>query len=303
MTSIGSPLATNSPAALRGEEPYSTKRHGLDITNCDSEPVRTPGCVQAHGALLVLRLADLRILQASENLQAVTGHPVKSILNAPVAAVIGAERSMQLRALLTRQSVERSPIYLSTIPANPCDGSLDKALDITVHTVDGVVILEFEPRAASSAVDFDYYAAVKKTVAVLQSADSLRHFCDLAAAEIRDLTSMDRVMVYKFHEDGHGEVFAESKRSDLAPWIGLHYPAEDIPRPARDVFTRTWLRPIPDMSDSLAEMQPLVNLRISANVTDDFGNVTGLEPVLELREEDCRFESNLAGLKAPGWLS
>jgi len=44
-------------------------------------------------------------------------------------------------------------------------------------------------------------------------------------------------------------------------------------------------------------------LRISANVTDDFGNVTGLEPVLELREEDCRFGRNLAVLKAPGWWS
>jgi len=46
-----------------------------------------------------------------------------------------------------------------------------------------------------------------------------------------------------------------------------------------------------------------MKLRISANVTDDFGNVTGLEPVLELREEDCRFGRNLAGLKAPGWWS
>jgi hypothetical protein len=42
-------------------------------------------------------------------------------------------------------------------------------------------------------------------------------------------------------------------------------------------------------------------MRISANVTDDFGNVTGLRPALELREEDCRFGRSLAGLKAPGW--
>ena len=27
--------------------PYSTKRHGLTLVNCDSEPVQTPGCVQA----------------------------------------------------------------------------------------------------------------------------------------------------------------------------------------------------------------------------------------------------------------
>ena len=37
-------------------QPYSVKRHGVTITNCDSEPIQTPGCIQAHGALLVLRL-------------------------------------------------------------------------------------------------------------------------------------------------------------------------------------------------------------------------------------------------------
>lgn len=56
-----------STAPAWEREPYSIKRHGLSITNCDSEPVHTPGCVQAHGALLVVRLADLRVLQASDN--------------------------------------------------------------------------------------------------------------------------------------------------------------------------------------------------------------------------------------------
>ena len=51
--------------------PYSTKRDGLNFDNCDSEPVQIPGCVQAHGALLVLRLADLCIMQASDNVEAI----------------------------------------------------------------------------------------------------------------------------------------------------------------------------------------------------------------------------------------
>lgn len=257
MTSIINAPPFNSPAALRGDEPYSTRRHGLDITNCDSEPVRTPGCVQAHGALLVLRLADLVVLQASDNVQAVLGHPVESLLGSPVTIVIGVELAVQLRTLLARRSVDQSPLYLSTLPAHHPDGGAYDALDITVHTIDGIVILEFEPSRVD-AVEPDHYALVRKMVARLQSATSLLHFCDLAAAEIRDLTGMDRVMVYRFHEDGHGEVFAESKRSDLAPWLGLHYPAEDIPKPARDVFTRSWLRPIPDMNHALAEMVPLV---------------------------------------------
>jgi len=61
------PPGTTEPTPPWGAGPYSTLRHGTALTTCDSEPVHTPGCIQAHGALLVLRLGDLCILQASEN--------------------------------------------------------------------------------------------------------------------------------------------------------------------------------------------------------------------------------------------
>ncbi len=240
-------------------QPYSTKRHGLSIANCDSEPVRTPGCVQAHGALLVLRLVDFCILQVSDNIKAVLGHSVASVLGRPVSVVVGMEGERQLWALLAKQSTECNPLYLLTMPGSQDESGKSAVLDATVHTLDGVVILEFEATGRTDAVSLDYYGLVKKTVARLQTAESLLQLCGFAAEEIRELTGMDRVMVYKFHEDGHGEVFAESKCPELAPWLGLHYPAEDIPQPARDVFARTWVRPIPDMSDALAEMVPLVN--------------------------------------------
>ena len=127
---------------------------------------------------------------------------------------------------------------------------------MTVHTIDGVAVVEFEATGRTDAGEPDYYALVKKTVNRLQTADTLRQFCDIAAEEVRALTGLDRVMVYKFHPDGHGEVFAESKRADLDPWLGLHYPAGDIPKPARDVFTKIWVRPTPDVDGGLAELVP-----------------------------------------------
>lgn len=236
--------------------PYSTKRDGLTIVNCDSEPVQTPGCIQAHGALLVLRLLDLCILQVSENAQNILGLSARSLLAQPIGAVIGAAGQEMLRSLLAQQPVECNPLYLLTLPA-PADAIA--ALDVTVHIVDGVVIVEFEASARSTTAMPDYYALVKTSVARLQVAGSLQQFCDIVTGEIRSLTGMDRVMVYQFHADGHGEVVAESARPELAPWLGLHYPAEDIPKPAREIFTKTWIRPVPDVAADLAEMVPLVN--------------------------------------------
>ena len=245
----------SDPSAGFEYQPYSTKRHGLTLANCDSEPVQTPGCVQAHGALLVLRLTNLCILQVSENAAAVLGQPVEKLLGQSVSVIVGAEGLNQLHHLLAEQPTERNPLYLLTLPVGDEEAH---ALDVTVHTVEGVAILEFESTGRNTAQP-DYYALVKTTLAKLQASESLQQFCDVVADEIRELTGMDRVMVYKFHDDGHGEVLSESRRADLSSWLGLHYPAEDIPKPARDIFTKTWIRPVPDVSGALAELVPLAN--------------------------------------------
>lgn len=253
---MGNLVAKGADAFANG---YSIKRYGLTLSDCDSEPVQTPGCVQAHGALLVLRTADLTIVQASDNLETVLGHSVNAVLGQPASIVLGTDGEAQLRVLLDGPSIERNALYLLTLAYPRAAAGCGEALDVTAHTIDGVVLLEFEPTGRMQSLNHDYFALVNKPVARLQTATTLLHFCNLAAQEIRTLTGMDRVMVYKFHADGHGEVFAESTQPGLSPWLGLHYPAEDIPRPAREVFRRTWLRPIPDMSDRLAEMVPLLN--------------------------------------------
>ena len=46
----------------------------------------------------------------------------------------------------------------------------------------------------------------------------------------------DRVMLYKFDDDGHGEVLAEEKLDDMESYLGLHFPESDVPQPARKMF-------------------------------------------------------------------
>lgn len=162
-------------------QPYSTKRHGLSISNCDAEPVRTPGCIQAHGALLVLRLSDLSILQASENTLAILGQAASGLLGHGVAVVVKSEGEVRLRSILATDPTDRNPIYAFSLPA----GEQGAAMDVTVHTMDGVVMLEFEatgrsdpakattPVAAELRHAPDYYSIIKKTVTRLQTMSTL----------------------------------------------------------------------------------------------------------------------------------
>ena len=124
-------------------QPYSTKRHGLNLNNCDAEPVRTPGCIQAHGALLVLRLSDLSILQASENTLAILGQAASQLLGRSVAAVVKAEGEDRLRSLIANEPIDLNPIYAFTLP----DGGQPQARHIRPRIVHRNSWQAYEPLA------------------------------------------------------------------------------------------------------------------------------------------------------------
>ena len=66
-------------------------------------------------------------------------------------------------------------------------------------------------------------------------------------------------MVYQFDAAGSGTVIAEDRRDDLTPYLGLRYPASDIPKQAKQLYTRNWLRLIPTIDYAAAELLPSVN--------------------------------------------
>lgn len=251
-----SPPAAADPSPPWGEGPYSTRRHGTTLATCDSEPVQTPGCIQAHGALLVLRLGDLHILQASENTLQHLGQPAARLLGQPVAQVVGPAGATRLREMLARGDLDRGGSFAFTLPARP--GAV--ALDACLHTSQGVAVLEFEATGRDGLPgEGNCFEQVQAAVGRLQTARAVRAFCQQVTDEVRSITALDRVMVYRFHADLHGEVVAESRRAGLAPWLGLHYPADDIPLPAREIFKRMWIRPLPHAAGPLVELLPLAN--------------------------------------------
>jgi two-component system, chemotaxis family, sensor kinase Cph1 len=241
--------------------PYSIKRHGLSLANCDEEPVQTPGCIQAHGMLLAARVDSLVVTQVSENCARWTGLRPDEILGCPLVRVLGAGTVDRIRAVLGTEVLDRNPRHVATarLPGAPADAD---AMDMTIHTVDGTLLLELEPGSRSApAVDpgDSYFGKIRGTIARFKASQSLADFCDIVAREARLLTGLDRVMVYRFHADHTGEVLADAHREDLSSWLGLRYPADDIPWPAREIFTKIGVRPLPDAQGELFEMVPLLD--------------------------------------------
>ncbi|CAN6707959.1 unnamed protein product [Malus baccata var. baccata] len=106
-----------------------------------------------------------------------------------------------------------------------------------LHRLDVGLVIDLEPVSPSdvpvtAAGALKSYKLAVKAISKLQSLPSgdISLFCDVIVMEVGDLTGYDRIMVYKFHEGEHGEVIAECHRPNLEPYLGLHFPATDIPK-------------------------------------------------------------------------
>jgi len=94
-------------------------------------------------------------------------------------------------------------------------------------------------------------------MARLAAQTSMTELTDLLAEEVRSLTGFDRVMVYRFDAEWNGEVVAERRRPDLNPFLGLHYPATDIPAQARRLYALNPIRLIVDIGYVPVPLYPL----------------------------------------------
>jgi light-regulated signal transduction histidine kinase (bacteriophytochrome)/CheY-like chemotaxis protein len=221
----------------------------VDLTNCDREPIHLLGAIQPIGFLLVLT-ADWNISSASANVSEFLAVDGADLIGRPAHEVLNRDAIHSLRnrlALLRgKDAVER----VFRLPLQ--DGG--KLFDVAIHMVGTRVILEAEP---STERDYgDATGTVRGMIARLEQASTLADFFNEGARQVRALTGFDRVMIYRFAPDGSGEVVAESAKGGIGSFLGLHYPASDIPKQARELYLRNLLRVIIDIEADPVPIRP-----------------------------------------------
>jgi chemotaxis family two-component system sensor kinase Cph1 len=217
----------------------------LNLDNCADEPIHVPGTIQAHGAMLVFdqsALLDAWSANAAALLHIdLRGGTTLQALGLPAAVVAMVEECISLAA------GEAIPLVL---PAHI--GGRD--VDCVAHAYLDKIIVEFELRDIS--IDAVGMFALKAHAALdrLKRQNSMHSLLQMAADQVREITGFDRVMGYRFGEDGSGDVIAESRIASLAPLLGMRYPASDIPAQARRLYILNTLRLIPDVHGKAVPM-------------------------------------------------
>ncbi len=233
-----------------------------DVTECDREPISVPGSIQPHGALLVLDEPSLRIERASSNLVDVVGVEALSVLGARLPRVLGQDGASLIEAAVAVQRAGRiGPLVLDLGGADgdigtTADSDVVRTCDVTLHrTPDARLVLEIEPALAVSPVG--YPSTTATALLRLHTATDLASLLQQTVQEVADLTGFERVMLYRFNSEGDGEVVAERTAPGTESYLGLRYPGSDIPRQARELYRRQWLRLIVDSDYTPSPLLPL----------------------------------------------
>ena len=214
----------------------------IDISECDQEPIQILGHIQPHGFLLACQPGSRTITHASRNASEFCRSAGEPLTGTGLAAVIGEEALNKMDAVMDQVAAGGAlPGRAFGLKLKSCDG----LWDATAHEYAGTAIYEFEQAKQSSpASPLDLVRIILRE---LQQTKTLRDLCDQTADLVRRLIGFDRVMVYRFLDDGAGHVIAESRAPNLEPLINLRYPASDIPKQARELYKRNWIRLICDV--------------------------------------------------------
>ncbi|MEG4166907.1 MULTISPECIES: GAF domain-containing protein [unclassified Microcoleus] len=106
-------------------------------------------------------------------------------------------------------------------------------------------------------VRFDRANLLERIAKRIRHSLELPEILSATAAEVQSFLGTDRVKIYKFHSDGSGEVIAESINGNRLPsLLGLHFPADDIPPHAREMFAQLQVRSIVDIDSGLLGQSP-----------------------------------------------
>ena len=211
--------------------------------------------VQSYGVMLVVNPVDLRILQASTNTSTEFGRTADEVVGKSLEDIFDPFQIGQIQEALDRDNIDAiNPVKVWVRREGDDYGVFDAVFH---YSKDGFLVVELESAVTAENIPFlSFYHLARASVNQLESTADLRAYCQVIVKEVRKVTGFDRVMLYRFDDDDHGEVMAEEKLDDMEPFLGLHFPESDIPQTARQMFVSNWIRVIPNAAASPVRLYP-----------------------------------------------
>jgi diguanylate cyclase (GGDEF)-like protein len=219
------------------------------LAECVLEPIRFPASIQPHGVFLAIDDESFHITHVSDNTKELIGAEPDALLGRPLTDLLDKQTVDRISAVIDDDDDETNPT--ATVvngrefdvisrrsgrsgPSGPSvSGDPSGTRGDPTDTSSSSIFVELEPRLGS---DMPAIMSTREAMRRMATAETVQQLWAQAAESVRKITGYDRVMVYHFYPDGHGEIVGEAKADDMDPYLGLHYPASDIPQQARQLY-------------------------------------------------------------------
>jgi light-regulated signal transduction histidine kinase (bacteriophytochrome) len=215
---------------------------------CSAEPIHIPGTIQPHGVLLALEPSrDWTVAAVSHNAAELLPAFLSTgeVIGSSTESILGSSFAMAVQSRFQNGELREKSPWQSMF------GSVGSAplCNVTVHSHAGLVLVELERASVQDGADAQ--AALHQLQDIIvnlrETGNELKELARVVARGIRRLTGYERVLVYRFDTDWHGQAIAEDK---VAGWdnslSGLRFPAADIPAQARALYARSPMRWVAD---------------------------------------------------------
>ena len=240
------------------------QKTNVDPEFCGRVPLHQTNLIQPHGVLLVVDKNDHQILQVSENAKQVFGVDEAELLTLIFTSLLSADNQQGLHSLLETINGGKLPFLFH---------SNDAAYLSTIHEQPEFYIVEIDIAKRNNGDDQSFisvYQEVKLLMAAIDATTTTEETCLVAADQLKKISGFDKVMIYQFDEDWNGDVIAEVKEKEMDTYLGLKFPASDIPKQARELYKKTPYRLIPAVNYEPVKLYPVLNPKTSAftNLSD-----------------------------------
>jgi diguanylate cyclase (GGDEF)-like protein/PAS domain S-box-containing protein len=237
------------------------------LKRCDSEPIQFIGSIQGDGVLIALNEASL-VCAASANLAEIFEISPERAMGLKASRVIGSE-SWQTITALGPLAQNRPPIPVILAIERVASLQYQQAF---VHQSGPYLVIEVESLERGNSVrQIQFDATARALNALLADTPDVASYAGQLARHVRSLTGFDRVMVYQFDPQWNGRVIAESCDYRMGTFLDHHFPAADIPEPARQLYAKNLVRiladrdalPVPLIQAALGADAPALDLSFS----------------------------------------
>ena len=247
------------------------------IDNCAREPIRIPGSIQPQGFLIVIDEPSMTVVQISENIAQWLKVESSALLGCELDALVnnGSAFIAQLGELDEEQT---QPFHVGDVTFIKGERGA-QPVAMMLHRHAGLLIAEFEPAGDTVTAHGQLYPLVRSFISQMREDESVDELCDRSVRFIKRITGFGRVNSYRFDKDGNGIVNAEAADAGYPSYLGLCFPASDIPAQARELYCANRIRIIADADYTPSPIIPANNPVTQRPLDLSYATLRSVSPV------------------------